>query len=304
MSIITSTPPLVSVCIPTFNRGKLLLRAVQKLQSCSYQNLEIIISDNASSDETQSIAEGLCAADTRVKYFRHPQNQGPSKNFNYARAQATGKYFLWHGDDDYLDTHFIELCVGALELDSSLSLASGLGAYHYGDHVTSFWGNVVESHSGSGLLRALHLIFFVEEGSMFCGVYRMASVKNCVMPNCVAGDCVWLSEVLLTGKAKIIPTCVVHRQLGDNTSSSFARIVATLGAPSWHAKYPCIAIPKNLAYFLAFESYEYRNRSLIKRILIWLVVFGTAIAKQAILALVPRIPFGKSLYKRFFLLPN
>lgn len=294
-------PPLVSVCIPTFNRAVKLKRAVDHLLACSYPNLEIIISDNASADETEQICRQLCSEHPNIRYFRHPVNRGPSPNFDFARAQARGEYFLWHGDDDYLDRDFIAACVEVLERDRSLSLASGRGAYHYGDNVVSFRGNIIESPSRSGLARALHFVFCVEEASMFCGVYRTAAVKECVMPNCLSGDCTWLAQVLLAGRARILQHCHVYRELGSNTSVSFDRIVAVLGAPAWHARYPYIAGPNNVATYLAFRAHPFRHRSLLARLGVWLLFFGTAFAKQVILLLTPKLPYGKQLYRRIFL---
>lgn len=293
--------PLVSVCIPTFNRADKLKRAVDCLLASSYPNLEIIISDNGSGDHTENLCRDLCTSHGNIRYFRHSANRGPSRNFDFARDQARGKYFLWHGDDDYLDPDFITACVDALERDPSLSLVSGRGAYHYGDNETSFYGNIVEAGSRIGVVRAMHFLFFVEEASMFCGVYRVESVKDCVMPNCLSGDCAWLAQVLLAGKARILRDRYVYRELGANTSSTFENIIAVLGAPAWHARYPWIAIPNNVASYLAFRSHSYRRSWLPKRLAVWTLFFCASFAKQAILLLTPKLPFGKRLYRRIFL---
>lgn len=290
--------PLVSVCIPTFNRADKLKRAVRHLLSSSYPNLEIIISDNASSDHTESVCKDLAAAHPNIRYFRHPANRGPTPNFSFAREQAKGTYFLWHGDDDYLGHDFIARCVDVLERDPSVVLAAGLGDYHYGDGVTAFHGNHVESHSNLGLLRALHMLFFVYDASMFNGVYRVAAVRNCVMPNFLAGDWAWLAHVLIKGKARILPDTFVHRQVGDNTSGSYERIVATLGLPAWHARRPWLVIPLNVANHLAFRSGQYRLMP--TRLSVWLLVFGVLFAKQAILMVSTMLPFGPRLCRWVF----
>lgn len=293
--------PLVSVCIPTYNRSAKLVRAIDTLLAGSYPALDIIISDNASSDDTEQVCRALCERHPNIRYFRHPVNRGPTANFNFAREQARGRYFLWHGDDDHLDAGFIAACVDALEHDASLALASGRGAYHYGDGVTSHFGNIVESRSRIGLLRALHFLFFVEEASMFCGLYRVDAVKHCDLPNCLSGDCAWLAQVLLAGRAKIVRDQYVHRELGQNTSSSFERIIAVLGAPKWHARRPWLAVPMNVANHLAFRSQAFRDRWLVTRLAAWALFFGTAFAKQVVLALTPKLPFGPRLYRRVFL---
>lgn len=295
--------PLVSVCIPTYNRAKKLERAVYALVGGSYKNLEIIISDNASSDETQSVCSALSTSDSRVKYFRHAENQGPTKNFEFARDQAAGKYFLWHGDDDYLDHDYIRTCVDELEREPSLMLASGLAAYHNGDNALTHYGNVIQSDSNSALFRVLKYLWLVGDNSIFCGAYRVDRVRDNRMPNCLAGDWVWMGGVLLRGKAKVFPSVYVHREFEDSTSSSIARIVSVIGAPRWHARFPWIAMSANVAGHLIFQSNEYKGKSLLGKIFSYLVVYGTLIVKGSIMNLRiigAKIPFAKKIYREVF----
>ena len=265
--------PLVSVCIPTYNRARKLQRAVDALLASSYKNLEIIISDNASSDDTENICTALAQSDRRIRYFRHSENQGPTANFEFARSQATGKYFLWHGDDDYLDPTYISTCVAELENDPSLVLASGVAAYHQGDSDISGYGNIIQPNSESPMLRVVKYLWLVADNSIFCGAYRRTSVEECMMPNCLAGDWIWMAEVLLKGKAKVLPTTHVYRQYGDNTSSTHCRIVSTIGAPSWHGKHPALAISINSARNISFSSFKYKSSSGGKKYSIFLMLF-------------------------------
>lgn len=295
--------PLLSVCIPTYNRAKKLERAVQALIGGSYKNLEIIISDNASSDETQNFCGALGASDSRVKYFRHTENQGPTKNFEFARDQATGKYFLWHGDDDYLDTDYIRTCVAELEQYPSLVLASGLGAYHNDDNTLTHYGNVIQSDSGVPLFRVLKYLSLVGDNSIFYGVCRVDRVRDIRMPNCLAGDWVWMGSVLLRGKAKVIPVVYVHRDFESSTSSSIARIVSVIGAPHWHARFPWIAQSTNVAGYLIFQSNDYKEKLLLRKILDYILVYGTLVAKGSILnfrMIVAKIPFVRKTYIELF----
>lgn len=295
--------PLVSVCIPTYNRAKKLERAVQALVGGSYKNLEIIISDNASSDETQSVCSALSTSDSRVKYFRHAENQGPTKNFEFARGQATGKYFLWHGDDDYLDPDYIRTCADELERDPSLVLASGLAAYHNGDNTLTHHGNVIQSDSELPMHRVLKYLWLVGDNSIFCGAYRVDRVKDIKMPNCLAGDWVWMTSVLLRGKAKVFPSVYVHREFEGSTSSSIARIVSVIGAPRWHAIFPWIAQSSNVAGHLVFQSNEYKGKSASRKIFSYLMVYSVLVAKGSIMnlrTLGAKIPFVRKLYREYF----
>lgn len=278
--IISFENPLVSVCIPTYNRADRLKRAVEKILDCTYKNVEIIISDNASTDHTQEVCAQLCTSSPMIHYFRHNLNQGPTKNFEFARSKVSGKYFVWLGDDDYFSSNYISLCVRELEADPLLVLVSGLAAYHKGDDVLTQYGNIVQPVSNLGIIRVLEYIFKVWDNSIFCGVYRTESVASCAAPNCLAGDWVWVAEVLLEGRVKILPNVYIYRQQGDSTSSTVDRIVEVLGLPPWHATYPWLVIPNNIAYQIAFRSSFYGKSMVLKKYFIYFLIFFSSLAKQ------------------------
>lgn len=241
---------LVSVCLPTYNRIEKLQIAIKKIQEQTYTNLEIIISDNCSNDNTQIICKELQKEDKRIKYFRHPFNQGPTANFEFVRKQASGKYFLWHGDDDYLDKEYIKACVSELEKAPSYVMASGLGIYKNSEkNEITHYGNVIQLNSNIPILRVIKYLWNVQDNSIFCGVYRTGELIECYMPNVLAGDWVWMSQVLFKGKAKVIDNIYINRSYGDSTSVSYEKIIQVIGAPKWHAKYHWIAMSNNFASF-------------------------------------------------------
>ena len=301
-SEIVSVEPLVSVCIPTRNRSIRLNRAVDALKRCSYENIEIIISDNASSDDTQRVCEALTESDSRIKYFRHTENQGPTKNFEFARAQATGKYFLWLSDDDYLNPDYIRICVDELEHDPSLLIASGRGAFHRGDSKPTHYDNVVQSNSNIPFLRAVNFLWSVGDSSTFFGVYRLDYVRDCMLPNFLGGDWAWVADVLLRGKAKMMPMALNYRELGG-MSFSRRRIVSTLSVPSWHGYFPSIVISVNVANYLAFKSDKYKYKIIPKKIFIYSLIFGILLLKSVIDKIRlfgSKVPFARKIYRRFF----
>ncbi|HEX2543242.1 MAG TPA: glycosyltransferase family 2 protein [Ramlibacter sp.] len=292
--------PLVSVCVPTYKRADRLRSALDKILHCSYANLEVIVSDNASPDHTPQVCEELARTDARVRYYRHPVNQGATKNFEFARAQATGKYFLWHADDDHLDPDYIERCVAELEADPSLVLVAGVAAYHRGDHVTTFRGNVMQPAWRSGIARALHYVFFMEDNSIFCGLYRRESVSDCHPPVCLAGDSVFVAEVLLHGRGKVLPEIHVYREASDGLSASPKSMVAAVGGPAWQGDYPWLAVPANMARGIAFGSWKYRDSNALLQATVYATVFLVSFTKQAILMVMGKLPFGNRLYKKLF----
>jgi glycosyltransferase involved in cell wall biosynthesis len=106
---------LVSVGLPVYNGAQFLREAVDSLLAQDYTNFELIISDNASEDETESICREYAAHDARVRYYRAEQNMGPAWNFLRVYDLAGGEYFLWAAHDDRRAPRCLSLCVAALE---------------------------------------------------------------------------------------------------------------------------------------------------------------------------------------------
>lgn len=109
------THPLVSIGIPTYNRPEGLHRTLTCLTEQTYHNIEIIVSDNCSPDtKVQEVAHEFTEKDPRVKYFRQEENKGPSPNFKFVLAQASGQYFMWASDDDEWEKEFVHVGIKTL----------------------------------------------------------------------------------------------------------------------------------------------------------------------------------------------
>lgn len=113
--------PLVSVIIPTYNRPEYLKVALTSAVQQTYQNIEIIVSDNCSSENPQSIIEDF--KDSRIRFFRNESNLGMFVNTMNAFKQAQGKYVASLLDDDMWEKDFLAKLVPALEANSDLALA-------------------------------------------------------------------------------------------------------------------------------------------------------------------------------------
>lgn len=107
--------PLVSIGLPVYNGGRYLRAALDSLLAQDYANIELIISDNASTDDTEAICEEYAARDTRIRYHRQLQNQGAIWNFNRAFELSSGPYFMWAAYDDMRAPSYVRRCVEALE---------------------------------------------------------------------------------------------------------------------------------------------------------------------------------------------
>ncbi len=117
-----NTPqPLVSVIIPTYNRPEYLKQAISSAIRQTYQNIEIIVSDNCSLENPQSLVESF--QDKRIKFWRHSQNIGMLANQLHTFKMASGKYVASLHDDDIWDENFLAKLVPHLEANPDLILA-------------------------------------------------------------------------------------------------------------------------------------------------------------------------------------
>jgi hypothetical protein len=119
----TGVPPRVSIGLPVYNGARYLRTAIESLLSQTFNDFELILVDNASTDRTQSICTAFAARDSRVRYHRNSHNIGAAGNFNLAFKLARGQYFKWAAHDDLHDPHYLEKCVAMLDADPAAVLA-------------------------------------------------------------------------------------------------------------------------------------------------------------------------------------
>lgn len=105
----------ISVGIPVYNGGASLEQALRSINSQSFRDYEVIISDNASTDNTAQICREMAAINPRIKYFRQENNIGAAANFKFVLDKAVGEYFHWLAADDTRSDNFLELNINFLE---------------------------------------------------------------------------------------------------------------------------------------------------------------------------------------------
>jgi len=114
--------PLVSIGIPVRNGGRLLDEALKQIVSQTYKNIEIIISDNNSSDETAEICAKYQKADDRIKYFHQTTDLSALENFRFVVEKATADYFMWAAHDDRHAINHIEILVNKIKQEDGASI--------------------------------------------------------------------------------------------------------------------------------------------------------------------------------------
>ena len=144
-----------TIGIPTYNRASILPTAIEAALSQTYQNLEIIVCDNASTDETKNIVASY--DDPRLVYIRNDHNIGASRNFARTVELATGTFFSWLQDDDLIFPNFVQR---ASEILNEPSTALYMAYATYGPSRNALSGHTLIGppaalHWGSGGVRRI-----------------------------------------------------------------------------------------------------------------------------------------------------
>jgi glycosyltransferase involved in cell wall biosynthesis len=104
-----SLSPLVSIGIPVYNGEKTIDTCIKSVLNQTYGNIEIIISDNCSSDSTAAICRDFANLDSRITLVVQDENIGPASNFDFVLSRSMGTYFMWLAADDSKSQDFIEV---------------------------------------------------------------------------------------------------------------------------------------------------------------------------------------------------
>ncbi|MDJ0553406.1 MAG: glycosyltransferase [Microcoleaceae cyanobacterium MO_207.B10] len=165
----TNKFPLVSICIPTYNGEKFIEAAINSAISQTYPNLEIIISDDNSTDKTIGIVKGLQRQNPQINFriLLH-QNYGLVGNLNFCISEAKGKYIKFLLQDDLLENNCIEELVKLAEQDTKIGLvfsrrrvilepgaeknSTCIAAYRGTQDLYKDWSNLQTVQSGKDLL--------------------------------------------------------------------------------------------------------------------------------------------------------
>jgi glycosyltransferase involved in cell wall biosynthesis len=212
--------PLVSIGLPVFNGGNYLRKAIATIRAQTYPDFELIISDNASTDDTWQICTEAAAGDDRIRVIRNERNVGAAANYNSVFRHARGKYFKWAAHDDVLAPTYVELAVAVLESDEGVVLCSTrTGRINNVDQVTgayasdSSWDSADPSRRFRSLVLTPHACVAV-----FGLIRRTVLARTPLIAPYVNSDRVLLAELGLHGRIHEIDEELFFRR--DHAGSS------------------------------------------------------------------------------------
>lgn len=218
--------PLISIGVPAYNRAAGIERAVNSVLEQGYPNLEILISDNGSTDNTQEVGQRLAAEHPQVRYFRHSKNQGPTANFRFVLKKSSGNYFMWLADDDWLEPGILSRYATFLETHPEHVLVTGNIVYWKHDEEVYNENNFTfEQEAPAKRVTAFFRQVFV--GGLFHSLFRADIARATPLLNVIGFDWFFSARMLMQGKAKNLPQPGYHKAcLGLSVSHvNFARAI-------------------------------------------------------------------------------
>lgn len=100
--------PEISIGMPVYNGEKFLKKRLESILNQTFKNFELIISDNASTDNTNEICKSFMNNDKRIRYVRQSENKGVTWNLNFVLKESKGEFFVWAAVDDMISSEFLE----------------------------------------------------------------------------------------------------------------------------------------------------------------------------------------------------
>ncbi|UCG57946.1 MAG: glycosyltransferase [Phycisphaerales bacterium] len=116
------TVPRLTVGLPVYNGARFVGKAIESILAQTFMDLELDISDNASTDETEEICRRYTEKDKRVHYDRNEKNIGAAPNYNRLFEASKSEYFKWAAHDDALAPEYLMQCVKVLDSDPSVAV--------------------------------------------------------------------------------------------------------------------------------------------------------------------------------------
>lgn len=214
----TATSPLVSVAIPVFNGCPYLAETISSVLSQDYPNIELIITDNASTDDTEAVCREFAARDPRVRYVRNPQNLGAGPNHNLGFRLSRGEFFKWCAADDLISKTFVSACVEALlrQPDAVLA-ASSVQSIDDEGRAIPLVGRGMTPHDPhdratarffKDLLDRVTCTNFEVFGLIRSSVLR----KTCLQPSYYGADQMLVTELTLHGPFAQAPEAILYNR--------------------------------------------------------------------------------------------
>lgn len=252
-------PPAVSIAIPTYNRATTLERALRSALEQTHTDLEVLVSDNASTDDTAALLERVAAVDPRVRVVRHATNRGMVANIAAAASLARGDHVMLLADDDWLAPRCVEAALGALRArPGAAGAVAGVTYVRDGTPVATGGLRAIDARDGARRVREYFACVGADRGNTWIYALMPRAVVAALSPprNVLGFDWLRVAEAAFLGPIALVDEPLVFRELGG-TSESTRRNVSESRLPALHARLPHLVIAAEVLADIGWRSPVY-----------------------------------------------
>lgn len=210
--------PLVSIGLPVYNGEQFLRQTLDSLLGQTYENLELIVSDNASTDGTGEICREYAGRDQRIHYYINAVNCGGAANMNRVFALSSGDYFMWASDEDYWAPDYVRSCMDVLVNSDEIILAGSWSTFVEAETeeiilIDKGFSTVGLNASNRFKLHKLTIHSGSYVAAMFHGIYKRGPL-SAVMPmwNLILSDQLLLARLCFLGEFHVVPKLLMMKR--------------------------------------------------------------------------------------------
>ncbi|MDZ7736278.1 MAG: glycosyltransferase family 2 protein [Gammaproteobacteria bacterium] len=213
--------PIVSIGMPVFNADDYIEAAIDSILAQTFEDYELIISDNGSTDNTEAICRSYQAHDERICYFRHQENLGAAWNHNFVYLKSSGRYFRWHSHDDICSPEYLDKCVPVLEEQPGAVLTYPATTIIDSEgRITDIYDDRLSLNEKLPHQRLKHYLQNVRMCNPVLGLIRSNALANThLLGAYISADKVLLAELALQGRFIELPYRIFYRRVHAQKST-------------------------------------------------------------------------------------
>lgn len=227
--------PRVSIGIPVHNGEAYLEEAIRSVLAQSFDDLELVVCDNASTDRTSEIIRDFAATDPRVVALANPRNLGAAPNYNRVFHQSRGAYFRWLAHDDRLHPDCLARTVAVLDARPEVVLCNTLVEYidARGDRIGIYDSGLARADHPSPARRFANMVLRSHSCVDFFGLVRREAMAGSLLHGPFHGaDRAFLAQMALRGRLAQVPEPLV--QMREHPGRYTRRHARTADRAAWH----------------------------------------------------------------------
>ena len=211
---------IISIGIPTYNSERWVTKTLNSLLVQTFSDFEIIISDNASTDQTYKICSDYASQDKRIRIYRNQKNIGAIRNQNKLREYAHSAYFMWSSSSDLYAPTYIEKCLEGFEKIPGCALSAAKTIFiDENDNIIRAYEEDMSLLDDNPVNRFNGFFDKVTYNNIFCGIIKKDILDMSVsLGQHIADEYPLMADLALRGKYLQTDEYLVYRRQCSNTT--------------------------------------------------------------------------------------